>query len=66
MEPGYIPSYRRPIFDIKVRAEKRSPFSQLALNETAKELYSMGAFNADRAQEAMIMLDMMEFEGKDS
>jgi hypothetical protein len=66
MEPGYVPSFRRPVFDIKIRAEKRNPFSQMSMNETAKELYKLGAFNPERATEALIMLDMMEFEGIDS
>lgn len=66
LEEDFVPSYRRPVFDIKIRAEKRNPFSQMALNETAKELYAMGAFNPERATEASIMLDMMEFEGVDT
>ncbi len=64
--PEYVPTYRRPIFDIKVRAEKRNPFSQMSMNETAKELYRLGVFHPEKAQEALIMLDMMEFEGIDS
>ncbi len=66
MAPDYEPTYRRPIFDIKVRAQRRNPFSQLSMNETAKELYRLGAFNPEKAQEALIMLEMMEFEGIDS
>lgn len=66
LEPDYLPSFRRPVFDIKIRAEKRNPFSQMSMNETAKELYKLGAFNPERATEALIMLDMMEFEGIDS
>ena len=66
LEPGYSPRFRRPVFDIKVRAEKRNPFSQLSMNETAKELYGMGAFSPERATESLVMLDMMEFEGKDA
>ena len=64
-EPGYKPMFRRPIFDIKVRAEKRNPFSQLGMNETAKELYRLGVFHPEKAQESLIMLEMMEFEGKE-
>ena len=57
--------YRRPIFDIKISAQRRSPFSQLAQNEVAKELYQLGAFDPERAQMVLPMLEMMEFEGKD-
>ena len=46
-------------------AEKKSPFSRAAQNETAKELYSMGLFNPDMAEPALVCLDMMDFEGKD-
>ncbi|MGM9647121.1 MAG: hypothetical protein ACI3YH_03195 [Eubacteriales bacterium] len=57
--------YRRPIFDIKISAQRRSPFSQLAQNEVAKELYGLGAFNPEMAQMVLPMLEMMEFEGKE-
>jgi len=60
-----IELYRRPVFDLKIKAQKRNPFSRMEMNETAKELYSMGFFSPDRAQEALIALNMMEFEGID-
>ena len=55
----------RPIFDISVSAEKASPFSRAAQNETAKELYGMGLFEPERAIPALVCIDMMDFEGKD-
>ena len=55
----------KPIFDLQVTAEKKSPFSRAAQNEMAKELYSMGLFNPDMAEPALVCLDMMDFEGKD-
>lgn len=55
----------RPVFDILVTAEKQSPFSRAAQNETAKELYGMGLFEPERAIPALVCLDMMDFEGKD-
>lgn len=57
--------YRVPVFDLKVKAQKKNPFSQLTQNEMAKELYQMGFFNPQMAQAAMGALEMMEFEGKD-
>lgn len=57
------PLYRRPIFDLKVKAQKKNPFSRMEQNETAKELYSMGFFNPEKAQESLIALDMITFEG---
>lgn len=55
----------RPVFDITVSAEKQSPFSRAAQNETAKELYGMGLFDPERAIPALVCLDMMDFDGKD-
>lgn len=57
--------HRRSIFDISVTAEKQSPFSRAAQNETAKELYSMGMFQPENAIPALACIDMMDFEGKD-
>ena len=55
----------KPIFDLQVTAEKKSPFSRAAQNEMANELYSMGLFNPEVAEPALVCLDMMDFEGKD-
>lgn len=57
--------HRRPMFDIMVSAEKQSPFSRAAQNETAKELYGMGLFQPEMAIPALVCIDMMDFEGKD-
>ena len=54
---------RRPIFDIKVKAQKKTAFSRMEQNERAKELYSMGFFQPEQAQASMGALQMMEFEG---
>ena len=64
LEPDYNPAVRRPIFDVIVKAQKSNPYSQLAQNETAKELYQLGVFQPDNADQALALLSMMEFEGK--
>ena len=63
--PGQETVYRRPIFDVKIKAQKKNPFSRMEQNERAKELYGLGFFNPERAQEALGALEMMEFEGID-
>ena len=63
--PGQQVLYRKPVFDIKISAQKKNPFSRMEQNERAKELYSLGFFNPERAQEAMGALEMMDFEGID-
>ena len=57
--------YRHPVFDLKIKAQKKNPFSRMEQNERAKELYGMGFFNPQRAQETLGALDMMDFEGID-
>lgn len=57
-------SGRRPIFDVSVTSQKASPFSKTAQNELAKELFAAGIFNPANAQQALICLDMMDFDGK--
>lgn len=69
MQPRQVESYgmessRQPIYDIKIRAQKSSPFSRIAQNEIAKELYQMGVFAPQNADQAVMVLDMMDFEGK--
>lgn len=57
--------FRRPVFDIKITSQKQSPFNKIAQNELAKELYGMGAFNPQMADQSLMMLEMMDFEQKD-
>lgn len=54
---------REPIFDIVVSAAKKSTFSRLSQNETAKECYRLGFFAPQNADAALAALDMMDFEG---
>ena len=63
LEEGYVEAYRKPIYDIVVKAQKRSPYSKMAQNETAKELYNMGFFNPQLADQSLAALEMMDFEG---
>ena len=56
--------FRKPIFDIKVKPQKSNPFSRMAQNELAKELYSAGFFNPEMADQSLAALELMDFEGK--
>lgn len=55
--------YRQPVFDVQVHAQKKNPFSRMEQNERAKELYRLGFFAPEKAQEALAALEMMDFEG---
>ena len=52
-----------PVFDIVVSAEKKSTFSRLSQNETAKECYQLGFYAPANADAALAALEMMDFEG---
>lgn len=64
-EPGYTPATRRPVFDIVIKAQKRSPYSKMSQNELAKEMYSMGFFNPQLAEQSLTALELMEFDGQE-
>ena len=51
------------MFDITISAAKKSAFSRLTQNETAKECYQLGFFNPANADAALAALEMMDFEG---
>jgi len=55
----------QPVFDIKVSAQKRNAYSRLSQNELAMELYRMGLFEPGHEQQALGLLDMMEFDGRE-
>lgn len=58
--------YRVPTFDIEVTAQKASPYSKLSQNELALQFYGAGFFNPAQADQALMCLDMMDFNGKNS
>jgi hypothetical protein len=56
---------RTPEFDIEVTAEKSSEYSKLSQNELAIQLYGLGVFNPQNTDQSIMLLDTMDFEGKD-
>ena len=62
-EKGYVQLYRKPVYDIVVKPQKRSPYSKLSQNELAKEMYKMGFFNPQLAEQTMTALELMDFDG---
>ena len=55
----------QPVFDVKVTARKRSAYSRMAQNELAMQLYRLGLFAPGNEQQAMGLLSLMEFDGKE-
>ena len=58
-------SIRVPEFDYKVVAQKMSPFQRESQNQLAIQLFQMGVFNPQMADQVMPFLNMMQFEGID-
>lgn len=63
LEPDYVELFRKPVYDIVVKPQKRSPYSRMAQNELAKEMYNMGFFNPQLAEQSLTALELMDFEG---
>ena len=60
-----IETSRKPIFDIKVKPQKRSQYSTISQNELMKELWGAGVFNPQNATQAVVLVQLMEFEGRE-
>ena len=62
---GVDMGYRLPVFDIKVSAQKQNVYTKVSQNELALQFFQMGFFNPQLTDQALMCLDMMEFDGKD-
>ena len=62
-EAGYEELFRKPVYDIIVRPQKRSPYNKLSQNELAKEMYNLGFFNPELADQTLAALELMDFDG---
>ena len=56
---------RKPVFDIKVSAQKKNVFTTVSQNELSLQLFKLGFFNPQLADQAVLCLGIMDFEGKD-
>lgn len=61
---GIAMGSRLPVFDIQVSAQKASPYATLSQNELALQFYAQGFFDPNRAEQALLCLDMMDFDRK--
>ena len=56
---------RLPVFDIKVSAQKKNVYTKVSQNELALEFFRLGFFNPQMTDQALMCLDLMEFDGRD-
>jgi hypothetical protein len=58
--------YRKPVFDIEITAQKKNVFTTVSNNELALQFFNLGFFNPQMAEPALLCLEMMEFDSKDT
>ena len=56
---------RLPVFDIKISAQKKNVYTKVSQNELALQFFQYGFFDPQMTDQALMCLDMMEFDGKD-
>lgn len=62
---GVDMGYRVPVFDIKVSAQKANVYTKMQQNELALQLFNAGVFNPELADQSLLLLDTMDFDGKE-
>ncbi len=55
---------RLPVFDIQVEVQAETQYKKQTYNDLAVQLYQLGIFDPQRADQALMMLGMMDFKGK--
>lgn len=56
---------RMPVFDVRVSASKKATYSRMAQNELAIQLFGLGIFNPQNSDQALALLEIMDFDGKE-
>lgn len=65
MDDGVVSGYRVPEFDLEVSAQDENPYKTMEYNQLALQLFQMGFFRADMADQALRCLELMDFKNKD-
>ena len=63
---GQEMGYRKPVFDIEISAQKKNVFTTVSQNELALQFFKMGFFNPQMCDQAVMCMEMMDFDGKNS
>ena len=65
VDDGVVSGYRVPEFDLEVSAQDENPYKTMEYNQLALQLFQMGFFRADMADQALRYLELMDFKNKD-
>ena len=64
-DDGFFKGYRVPEFDLEINAQEENPYKTMEYNQLALQLFQMGFFRADMADQALRCLELMDFKNKD-
>ena len=62
---GVDMGFRLPVFDIKISAQKKNVYTKVSQNELALQFFNNGFFNPQMTDQALMTLEMMDFDGKE-
>ena len=62
---GADQGYRLPVFDITISAQKKTIYTKVAQNELSLQFFKFGFFDPRLADQALLCLEIMDFDGKD-
>ncbi len=62
---SYVSDGKKCEFDIEVGVQKSNPNSREQQNALARELYAMGVFDAENVEKSRILVELMQFDGKE-
>ena len=65
VDDGVVSGYRVPEFDLEVSAQDENPYKTMEYNQLALQLFQMGFFRADMADQALRCLELLDFKNKD-
>ena len=65
VDDGVVSGYRVPEFDLEVSAQDENPYKTMEYNQLALQLFQMGFFREDMADQALRCLELMDFKNKD-
>ena len=65
IDDGFSNGYRVPEFDLEIAAQEENPYKTMEYNQLALQLFQMGFFRADMADQALRCLELMDFKNKD-
>ena len=56
--------FTQPVFDVRIEAQKKNAYTRTSQNELALQLYQLHVFDPGNEGISLMLLDMMDFDGK--